>query len=249
MPKTPRLKNTLALVELLAGASVVLPHNLSNGQRDLDPDIIFLPNELLQVTASDTTSITVMNTGEVDVAPAISGSILVESWHTLERAFGSDANVNLPVKPYIVHSDAGDAAQIRNPMSLPEQWIVEGIGGEGSASGPMDAQVSANFDEVMAIRDGSIVGIRARLTAPLAEGSGAITAIPTIDGVPQPLVATILGGAQDDGSTELPGVIPYGRGQLIGIQFANGDSIDPQGVTMEAWLEVYEEVPPPPPVV
>jgi hypothetical protein len=144
-------------------------------------------------------------------------------------------------------NDNGDAIgpeQIRNPMSLPEQWIIEGIGGEGDASGPMVAQVSANFNEVMAIRDGSIVGIRARLTAPLIAGT--ITAIPTIDGAPVPLVATILAGAQDDGSTALPTVIPYGRGQLIGVQYANSDGIDPQGLTMEAWLEVYEEVPPPP---
>ena len=146
-------------------------------------------------------------------------------------------------------NDNGDAigpAQIRNPMALPEQWIIDGLGGEGSASGPMNPQVSANFSEVMAIRAGSIVGIRARIINALTAGT--LSATPTIDGVPVVgLTANILTGQSDDGSTALPGAIPYGAGQRIGVQYENSDGLDPQGIAMEAWLEVYEEVPPPAP--
>lgn len=93
-----QLKNTLAVAALAPGASVVLPHGLDNGQIPVAPDVIFLPSPDLEVTASGTTSITVENQGASD----ITGTILVEAWHTIERAFGDVANEDLPVKPVII---------------------------------------------------------------------------------------------------------------------------------------------------
>jgi hypothetical protein len=240
MAITPRLKNTLALVALAPGASIVLPHALSNGQRDLDPDIIFLPDEGLAVTASDTTAITVVNNSAVP----ISGTILVEAWHTIERAFGANTNVNLPVKPYIVTSDADDDSDL-NPMSPPEQWVIALFAGEGASSGPMVTQVSTNFpDGIRMIRAGSIVGARARLVAPITAGT--VSAQPKINGVAVGPIATIVGapaGVATAAATAPPGAVPYNAGDLIGMQFSNSAGVLPGGgQTMESWLEVFESL-------
>jgi hypothetical protein len=97
-----QLKNTLAF-SLAAGATVVLPHGLqlANGVR-LAPDIVFVPSENLDVVTDDV-SVTLTNRG----GALIAGSVLVEAWHTIERAFGDSQNQNLPVKPYIVVSVEG----------------------------------------------------------------------------------------------------------------------------------------------
>jgi hypothetical protein len=95
-----QLKNTLSL-NLVAGATVVLPHGLSNGQRALAPDHITIPPGV-EVVSSDTTNVTLYNSG-VETA---TGDVLVEAWHTFERAFGGVQNVDLPVKPYVVTSGA-----------------------------------------------------------------------------------------------------------------------------------------------
>jgi hypothetical protein len=206
--------------------------------RPLAPDIIFIPNALLEVTASTPESITIKNNG----LEPLSGSILVESWHTVERTFDGVQNADLPVKPYIVVSDAGDVVpppQIRNPMALPEQWLVTSIG-DGAQSGAMDTQVSTfNTGTIRTIRAGSIVGIRTRINQVT---DGAVTAIPTINGVAQiAITSIILAGQLDDGEQALPGAIPYGAGDEIGVNYAN-PSLNPS-VDLEAWLEVYEELP------
>jgi hypothetical protein len=103
MALAPQLKNILSL-NLAPGASVVLPHGLDNGTRPLSPDIIFLPSPDLEVTLSNETSVTIRNNG----AAAIAEDVLVEAWHTIERAFGDVANADLPVKPYIVYG--GDSS-------------------------------------------------------------------------------------------------------------------------------------------
>jgi hypothetical protein len=96
-----RLKNILAVANLAAGASVALPHNLhtQNG-RPLAPDIIYIPTPNLEVTASTTESVTLKNNGSAPV----DGDVLVEAWHTIERAFNDVADEDLPVKPYVVVS-------------------------------------------------------------------------------------------------------------------------------------------------
>jgi hypothetical protein len=108
-----RLKNTLAF-DLAPGASVELIHGLETSRpRPLGPDIIFLPSPDLSVVATLTT-ITLTNNGGTQLA----GSVLVEAWHTIERAFDGEQNVDLPVKPYIVVSaESGNAPPIP-PFSL-----------------------------------------------------------------------------------------------------------------------------------
>lgn len=95
-----QLKNTLSFANLAPGASIVLPHGLRSQLRALAPDIVFIPSPDLDVAASDATNITLTNHG----AAPISGAVLVEAWHTIERAFGDDANEDAPIKPYVVVS-------------------------------------------------------------------------------------------------------------------------------------------------
>jgi len=92
-----QLKNTLQF-NLEPGASVVIPHRLeSPWDTPQTPDIIFVPTTDIDVSADDT-NVTITNNG----TNAYAGAVLVEYWHTIERSFGAQANVNLSVKPYIV---------------------------------------------------------------------------------------------------------------------------------------------------
>jgi hypothetical protein len=108
-----QLKNTLSFVNLAPGASVVLPHELNFGTRALAPDIIFVPSAALSAV-SDTVSVTLTNDGP----GLISGDLLVEAWHSVERVFGSVQNLNLPVKPYIVVSVEGGNAPPQPPFAM-----------------------------------------------------------------------------------------------------------------------------------
>jgi hypothetical protein len=113
-----RLKNTLTF-DLAPGATVVLTHGLQTSRpRPLGPDIIFLPSPNLSVTAT-TTTVTLTNTGPA----AVAGAVLVEAWHTIERAFEDVNDEDLPVKPYIVvGSEVGNEPPI--PPFTATQLII-----------------------------------------------------------------------------------------------------------------------------
>ncbi len=99
-----RLKNTLQFTNLAPGDAAVLTHGLCTSRpRPLAPDIIFVPSPDLEVTASNALSVTVQNNG---LTP-MSGVILVEAWHTIERAFADVNDEDLPVKPFVVVSAFG----------------------------------------------------------------------------------------------------------------------------------------------
>lgn len=92
-----RLKRTLTF-SLAPGASATLVHDLDNGSVPVAPDIIFIPSPDLAVVSSDETNVVIRNDG----GTLLEGAVLVEYWHTIERAFGDVANLDLTVKPYIV---------------------------------------------------------------------------------------------------------------------------------------------------
>jgi hypothetical protein len=237
-----RLKNTLTFTDLAPAASVILPHGLRTSTlRPLAPDIIFVPSADLAVTASDSVAITLMNNGLVP----LSGSLLVEAWHTLEREFDGVQNVDLPVKPYVVVSAAAAAApppSIMNPMSPPEAWIKTNIGNEGAESGPMDPLVSQTFPSVRMIRAGSIVGIRARVINTLTDGE--LDAQTTINGALIGPVAHLHSNVDTAVNTAPPGTYPYNAGDLIGVSYDATGDLSPSNATLEAWIEVYEELTP-----
>lgn len=120
-----RLKNILTFTDLAQGAAVVLPHGLHTSVgRPLAPDIIFVPSESLEV-ASDETNVTLTNLGP----SVLSGSILVESWHTIERAFNDVNDEDLPVKPYIVVSPEGGNEPPQPPFEDVDVMIYARLNG------------------------------------------------------------------------------------------------------------------------
>src|SRR5262245_12749728 len=113
-----RIKNTLQFT-LAGGATVVLPHDLhTQDGLKLVPDIVFVPSPFLTVTVDDV-NVTLFNEDGTE----ISGAILVEWWHTIEREFGAVQNKDLPVKPYIVVSAEGGNEPEEPPFQSPEVLV------------------------------------------------------------------------------------------------------------------------------
>lgn len=129
------LKNTIQF-SLLVGASTTVPHGLaltgSNELTPVTPDIVFLPSPDLSVLVTST-EITLTNDGPVP----ISGTVLVEYWHSIERVF-VDAGSDLPVKPIIVVSaELGNTPPQPAFVSPPEviTIYVRATGNDASGDG------------------------------------------------------------------------------------------------------------------
>lgn len=119
----PQLKNALTF-NLAPEATAIIPHNLNNGQRALIPDIVFVPSADLDVLADDQ-AVTLRNrSGSV-----LAGAVLVESWHTIERAFGDAANTALAPQPYIVVSAEGGNQPPQPAFSTTEVEIYARLSG------------------------------------------------------------------------------------------------------------------------
>ena len=130
-----------------------------------------------------------------------------------------------------------------HPMALPEQWAVQNVPAN-QPSTAMSAQVSTNFDEIRAMRPGSIVGISSRLTEAVTAGLLQVDA--TINGVVVPAAALNIAmaiGSTGGQTLAAPGVAPYVAGDLIGIKYTTDVAFAPTTTDLEAWLEVLEEIP------
>lgn len=130
-----------------------------------------------------------------------------------------------------------------HPAPLPEQWAVQNVA-DNVPSTAMSAQVSTNFDEIKAMRPGSIVGISSRLTEAVTAGVLQVDA--TINGVIVPAAAlnVSMGVGSTGGQTlAAPGVAPYVAGDLIGIKYTSSLGFTPTTTDLEAWLEILEEIP------
>jgi hypothetical protein len=128
-----RLKNTLSFANLTPGASVALPHGLiTSVGRPLAPDTIFIPNPSLNV-ASDTQNVTLTNAGP----STLSGDVLVEAWHTIERAFSDVNDEDLPVKPYVVVSVEQGNEPPQPPYSSGIITIYARVTGSDSGDGTL----------------------------------------------------------------------------------------------------------------
>jgi hypothetical protein len=110
---TDRLKNTLSFTGLAPGATAILPHGLIIASKPLAPDIVFVPSASLMVT-TDTVNVTLFNSG----SDTLTGAVLVEYWHTIEREFGAVQNTDLTVKPYVVVSVEGGNQPPQPPFTL-----------------------------------------------------------------------------------------------------------------------------------
>jgi len=96
-----RLKQILTVTALAGGATVVLAHALNWNGRAVVPDYaepsIADTYGDLAITAATTTTVTVENMG----LAAVTATILIESWHTIERDFGAAQTVALTPQPFV----------------------------------------------------------------------------------------------------------------------------------------------------
>lgn len=92
-----RLKSILSFAGLVVGVPASLPHNLNWNGRAVVPDIATPSSDAsgFLVTA-DSVNVTVTR-----VTGGAAVTLLVESWHTIERAFGAVATVVLSPQPFI----------------------------------------------------------------------------------------------------------------------------------------------------
>lgn len=97
-----QLKNILHFLAIPAGGTVSLPHNLHVAARALIPDYIDPNPKCLTVTA-DAINVTVTNT----TADPVDAEILVEAWHTIERAFGGTQFEHLNPQPFVSEGGCG----------------------------------------------------------------------------------------------------------------------------------------------
>lgn len=128
-----------------------------------------------------------------------------------------------------------------NVMALPEQWVLEDIPAN-TADERLSAQVSTNFDTIIAIRDGSLVGLRTRLTGAIVAGN--LTILVDINGLTTALAINHDSVTDPQGGvlTLDVGVVPYNAGDAIGIQYTTDAAFEPiASLAVEAWIEVFEE--------
>ncbi len=96
-----RLKQIISVVALGAGVTQAFPHGLNWCNRPVVPDICFVnDNDIgseLKVVSATTTTVSILNTG----AAAVTAFVLIESWHTIDRAFGASATAALTPQPFV----------------------------------------------------------------------------------------------------------------------------------------------------
>jgi len=107
------LKQIISFVNVPAGGQATLPHGLNWQGRPVRPDETKPSDSAFSrvLALTDTVNLTVQNNGAV----MASCDVLVEAWHTIERAFGPDTTVALPIQPFqagLGGAGAGVAASV-----------------------------------------------------------------------------------------------------------------------------------------
>lgn len=90
-----QLFNIVRFTNIAAGATVSIAHGLNWNDTDVVPDRVMWANAAFTVTA-DSAFVTATNTGAV----TDSTDVLVEAFHTLLRAFGSEQTTTLTPQPF-----------------------------------------------------------------------------------------------------------------------------------------------------
>jgi hypothetical protein len=96
-----QLKNIVRFVNVAIGVPTSLPHSLNIDGRSVVPDFVGAVGDFT-VTAN-ATNVTVTNNGN---APA-DLDVIVEHWHTIERAFGAASTTVLVPQPFVLRAGAG----------------------------------------------------------------------------------------------------------------------------------------------
>jgi hypothetical protein len=124
MGASTRIANTFQFPSIAPGASAVFVHDLRVANKKVAPDKISLDTDGKFTVVSTTISVTLTNVGAVAAAP----KILVEYYNSDDRAFGSNVDTNLSIKPFII-GDAGDES------ALTQSLLVFRPGAPGGAAG------------------------------------------------------------------------------------------------------------------
>ena len=98
-----QLKNILSFVSIPVGGTATLPHGLKNGDLALTPDFVIPDIEGVSLITADVINVTVANLSSIPLTI----NVLCESWHTIERCFGSSANRSLVPQPFVVGGVGG----------------------------------------------------------------------------------------------------------------------------------------------
>lgn len=151
--------------------------------------------------------------------------------------------------PVAVGGITNNAGQIRAKDSIgvfnirqagrffpPEQWTEKGLV-PNITNRLISAQVSTNWNTWQALRDGSITGLRSRLTLEIAAGQLIVSV--AINGITGALSLIHNGSSNSMGgaTTQNSGVDSYSAGDLIGIKITTNSLFSPVDNDLEVYIE------------
>lgn len=153
-----RLKNILSFVGLVPNVPSVKAHGLNWNGRAVLPDLITLDESGYTVVA-DATNVTVTRlTGPAAV------NMLVESWHSIERAFGAKQTIVLNPQPLVIQGAGATSAASTSQVF---RYVADGTESDtiviGAAQGFV-ARPNANYN--VQITRGELVGNFYEVAAP-----------------------------------------------------------------------------------
>jgi hypothetical protein len=117
-----RLKNILRFVGLVDGVPASLPHNLNWNGRAVVPDFVD-PSSAGYVISADATNVTITR----QPGALANVDVLVESWHSIERAFGAKQTVALTPQPFVAAGGNGSSGGSFAPdraLFVAQSWPV-----------------------------------------------------------------------------------------------------------------------------
>jgi hypothetical protein len=231
-----QLKNIVRFVNVVPGATVALPHGLAisppgGGEIPQVPDILIPSGPGFAMTAN-ATNVSVTN----ETAVVRSVDVIAEHWHSVERAFGDAAVLDLVPQPFVV--DLG--ADLLNLAGGVLGW---GVGVLGADVGTdylwpwygQDVQDAGGEQgrpiEIHAPRPGTIRNFYARHNT--ANGnSAAVVYTLFVNGAPTALSASLATGATGF-ATDLADSIAVAQGDLLSVRAVKAAPINNPGVDTE----------------
>ena len=124
--------------------------------------------------------------------------------------------------------------------ALPDVWTQANIAAS-QTDVALSRVASASFVEIVAVRDGSIVGLATQITEAITDATAdsAIVTV-TIDGTPATLALSHSSGVNPSGgvATQAPGIDTFTAGQLIGVEITTLASFLPTTADIEALVEI-----------
>jgi hypothetical protein len=213
---------------LASAATVTLPHDLREGDRDVTPNAV-LPDRAtpIVVTGITDTTVSFRNDGTL-VESAIFQAI---RWHSIQEA------QPLLIPPLLWQGNPGTAGAVPERSFLPESWEEQDVA-TGLTDKIVAATVSTLFDEVDMVRAGSLTGLTTRLTSAIT--AGALTVKVSINGAATAftLVHTSVSNPSGGRATLAPGTVPFAPGDRVGILIDTTVGFSPTSTDLLVRVEV-----------